>query len=180
MQSFCAAKMAERLCLTIMMNNMLAKASSRYLAVFSSCRRYRYDWFYRWADGNYVMFVGLNPSIADHLQTDPTVRRCISYAKSWGFGALHMTNLFAWRDTDPAEMKRQARPVGSKNDETLWSIAAEAGLVVAAWGRHGAHMGRGNAVKAMIPNLHTLAVNKDGSPAHPLYLKGSLTPVPLP
>jgi hypothetical protein len=162
------------------MNKLTVKKPTLYQATFSTCRQYRYEWSHRWADGDYVMFIGLNPSMADCSMTDPTVRRCISYAKRWGYGALHMTNLFAWIDTDPAIMKRQASPVGSKNDATLQRVASQAGLVVAAWGRHGAHMGRGNAVKAMIPNLHTLAVNKDGSPAHPLYLKGSLTPVPLP
>ena len=125
------------------------------------------------------MFIGLNPSKADRFQTDPTVSRCISYAKQWGYGALHMTNLFAWRDTDPAAMKRQAKPVGSKNDATLQRLAAEAGLVVAAWGRHGAHLGRDAVVKSMLPNLHALAVNQDGSPAHPLYLNGGLIPLPF-
>ncbi len=126
------------------------------------------------------MFIGLNPSMADRSMTDPTVRRCISYAKCWGYGALHMTNLFAWIDPDPTTMKQQARPVGSQNDATLRRLAAEAGLVVAAWGRHGAHLGRDAVVKAMLPNLHALAVNQNGSPAHPLYLKGDLMPVPFP
>jgi hypothetical protein len=156
------------------------KSQALYHATFSSCRRYRYEWFHRWGEGDYVMFIGLNPSTADQLHTDPTVRRCINYAKNWGFGALHMTNLFAWRDTDPAAMKRQAKPVGHKNDTTLKTLASKAGLVVAAWGRHGAHLGRGTAVKEMLPNLHALAVNQDGSPTHPLYLKGHLIPVPLP
>lgn len=77
-------------------------------------------------------------------------------------------------------MKQVRRPIGGSNDATLRELAAEAGLVVAAWGRHGSHLGRGHAVKAMIPNLHALAVNQDGSPSHPLYLKGDLMPVPFP
>jgi hypothetical protein len=161
------------------MNKFTVKKPTLYQTTFSTCGQYRYEWLHRWAEGDYVMFIGLNPSIADCSMTDPTVRRCISYAKRWGYGALHMTNLFAWIDSDPAIMKRQARPVGAKNDATLQRVASQAGLVVAAWGRHGAHLNRGDVVKAMLPNLHALAVNRDGSPAHPLYLNGDLRPVPF-
>jgi hypothetical protein len=92
---------------------------------------------------------------------------------------MHMGNLFAFCATNPAVMKQNRYPVGGSNDTTLSELAAQAGLVVAAWGRNGAHLGRGDVVRAMLPNLHALAVNRDGSPAHPLYLHGDLRPVPF-
>ena len=149
---------------------------SPYMATFSCCQRYRYEWFHRWAEGAYVMFIGLNPSTANQFQSDPTVRRCIDYAERWGFGALCMTNLFAWRATDPALMKQQTKPIGPRNDATLQRLAAGAGLVVAAWGRHGNHLHRGADIQAMLPDLHALRLNLDGTPAHPLYLKKDLQP----
>jgi hypothetical protein len=151
-------------------------AATPYTAVFSPCRHYRYEWWSRWSEGPYCLFICLNPSTADEHQEDPTVKRCIDYAKRWGYGALCMVNLFAWRATDPEEMKRQANPIGPDNDATLVRLAKEAGIVIAAWGTEGAHQGRGAAVVSMLPGLHALTRNQDGSPGHPLYLKAELQP----
>ena len=123
------------------------------------------------------MFIGLNPSTADEANDDPTVRRCIRFAQSWGYGALCMTNIFAYRATDPADMLVQDDPVGPENDAYLRRLAAGAGVVVAAWGTHGTHMGRHKAVRAMLPRLHYLRLTKDGHPGHPLYLPAILKPV---
>jgi hypothetical protein len=150
-----------------------------YHAVFSSCGCYRYDWYYRWADGPCVMFIGLNPSKANRHRTDATVRRCIAYAKRWGFGAVRIVNLFSWIDTDPAAMKLAAEPVGPRNDRHLMARAADADLIVAVWGTHGAYLCRDHAVRRIFKGrLHALAVNKDGSPSHPLYLQKDLRPFP--
>jgi hypothetical protein len=156
---------------------------------FSPCQKYRYDLWRVWKqdesfpfaflDHRYCMFIGLNPSTADDNQDDPTIRRCIQFAKDWGYDALCMTNLFAYRATLPLVMKMQGAPIGELNDETLIKISKNAGIVVAAWGNHGNFMGRGEQVKKMIPNLHALAVNKDGSPKHPLYLRADLKPFPF-
>src|SRR5690242_6108456 len=106
--------------------------------IFSDCRAYRYTLWREWDifDKNYVMFVGLNPSTADERVDDPTIRRCIDFAKRWGYGALCMTNLFAYRATDPRVMKAFPYPVGPENDKWLVRCAREAGVVVAAWGNH--------------------------------------------
>ena len=84
------------------------------------------------------MFVGLNPSTADEVSDDPTVRRCISYAKAWGYAGLCMTNIFAFRATDPKDMKAVHDPVGMDNDMHLLRVSRHAGVVIAAWGAHGA------------------------------------------
>lgn len=161
---------------------------------FSPCRQYRYTLWRGWtlADamgisefnslakfGNYLMVIGLNPSTADETKDDPTIRRCIGFAKRWGFGALCMTNLFAWRDTDPEKMKGAAEPVGEANDLWLKLISEQAGMILAAWGNHGAHAGRDEFVRKFLPPLNCLGTNKDGSPKHPLYVKGDTAPVML-
>lgn len=148
--------------------------------IFSSCRTYRYALWREWIGGDgYAMFVGLNPSTADETQDDPTIRRCIAYAKAWGYSGLCMTNLFAYRATQPEDMKSATDPVGPENDAYLKTLAEGAGVIVAAWGVHGTHGGRHNAVRAMLPGLHCLALTKDGHPGHPLYLRKTLTPIPM-
>ncbi len=150
-----------------------------YRAVFSSCGRHRYDWYYRWSDGPCVTFIGLNPSRADAHETDATLRRCIAFAKRWGFGAVRIVNLFSWIDTDPEAMKRSGEPVGPHNDRYLKACVADADLIVAVWGSHGSHQGRDEVVKRMFEGwLNALAINQDGSPSHPLYLRKDLRPFP--
>lgn len=152
---------------------------------FSDCRRYRYTWKLIWdRELPPVAFIGLNPSTADELRPDPTVRRCIGYAKAWGYGGLIMLNLFAFRATDPRDMKAQDDPVGPANDEMLinvvmFDVQDNGGIVVAAWGAHGTWKNRAAGVRAMFEEdgiLHYLKLTKDGHPGHPLYLKGDLKP----
>lgn len=146
---------------------------------FSPCRTYRYALWREWIGGSgYAMFVGLNPSTADEMLDDPTIRRCIAFAKSWGYAALCMTNLFAYRATEPKDMMAVADPVGPGNDAFLQALAPEAGVVVAAWGAHGTFGGRDQEVRRLLPALHCLALTKDGHPGHPLYLPKTLTPAP--
>lgn len=146
-------------------------------ALFSECRRYRYTLRRHWGGRRgYAMFVGLNPSTADEERDDPTVRRCIGYAQSWGYSGLCMTNIFAFRATDPAVMLAEPDPVGPDNDYWLLESARRAAIVVAAWGVHGAHRDRHAAVRGLLPSLHLLRLTQQGYPGHPLYLPKALTP----
>ena len=160
----------------------MTAARVRSPATFSPCRSYRYSLWREWGEDSlgYAMFIGLNPSTADETRDDPTVRRCINFAMYWGFGALCMTNLFAFRATDPTVMKVQSDPNGPDNNATLKKLATDAGVVVAAWGTHGTHRGRDKEVLGMLPGLKCLALTKDGLPKHPLYLLKTLRPMPLP
>jgi len=148
-------------------------------ASLSSCRLYRYDLWRKWGDAPYCMFVGLNPSTADEKQDDPTIRRCVGYAKRWNYGGLCMVNLFAFRATQPRDMMAAKDPIGPHNDRTLKTLSQGAGIVIAAWGKDGNYMGRDKQVTALLPHLYCLKQNKDGSPAHPLYLRGDARPYPL-
>lgn len=151
-------------------------------ATFSRCNRYRYRLWRVWDyDLPTVAFIMLNPSTADASKLDPTVRRCVGYAKAWGFGALDVGNIFALRSTDPSILADVTDPVGPENDLKLWQIAHEADAVICAWGVHGALYGRGRNVVAMLRNtkpLMVLRITREGHPAHPLYLPKDLTPIP--
>lgn len=143
-------------------------------ADFSACRTWRYTLWRRW-DGSkpYCMFIGLNPSTADEVHNDPTIRRCIRFAFDWGFGSLCMTNLFAVRTPVPAEMKRASDPIGPRNNQWLSAMARDAGKVVAAWGVHGAFMDRDRDVSRFlspIKGLKCLGTTKDYFPKRPLYV----------
>ncbi len=150
--------------------------------IFSPCRNYRYVLWREWdtVSPAYAMFVGLNPSTADERSDDPTIRRCVGYAKQWGYGALCMTNLFAYRATDPKVMKAHPSPVGRDNDQWLKKAAKDAAIVVAAWGVEGEHLHRDHAVIRLLGNeLTCLGLTKRGQPAHPLYLTKNRKPIPF-
>lgn len=150
-------------------------------AILSPCRVYRYALWRTWSTGHgIVMFIGLNPSTADEVDNDRTVNRCIRFAQRWGYAGIYMANLFAFRATAPQVMLRAADPVGPDNDQHLLACAAQANLVVAAWGNDGGHRDRAIAVKQLLPDLHILRITQKGHPAHPLYLPGSLNPAPWP
>lgn len=150
-------------------------------AYFSKCRKYRYVLWRIWDDSEpYAMFIGLNPSTADETQDDPTIRRCINFARDWGFGGLCMTNLFAFRATEPTVMMSTNYPVGSENNEQIKQYADKAGCIIAAWGNDGAHRERSKEVVAMLPDLKCLKLNKTGEPAHPLYQPSSAKPIGMP
>lgn len=165
--------------------------------IFSEDRKYRFTLWRKWEQeahliteysvtsnlNHYAMFIGLNPSTADERKDDPTIRRCIGFAKAWGYGALCMTNLFAFRATDPFMMKIEREPVGMGNDTYILECAKNAGVIIAAWGKDGAHNDRGEWVQRMFFDcklkLHHLGLNGDGTPKHPLYLRKDLKPIPF-
>ena len=146
-------------------------------AEFSACRKYRFALWRTWDEKKpYALIIGLNPSTADEIKNDPTITRCINFAKSWGYGGVCVANLFAYRATIPKDMMRVKKPIGTENDAWLSQLAKNAGIVVAAWGNDGSHLGRAEEIKKMLPNLHYIKMNKSGEPAHPLYLRSELKP----
>ena len=146
-------------------------------------RRYRY-WLHRElaAEGkDGLVFVLLNPSTADALEDDPTIRRCVGFGKRWGFRELTVVNLFALRATSPAVLRQHgAAAIGSRNDDALrWARnAPRTRTVVAGWGNHGMHLERDLAAMAIVRPLMALRTTKLGCPAHPLYLPSSAELLP--
>ncbi len=122
-----------------------------------------------------AVFIGLNPSTADETVDDPTIRRCINFARSWGRSGVVMLNIFALRSTDPKVLFAVSDPVGLDNDHALTVVSAVCQPVVACWGVHGSHLARGYYVKQLLrqtcPAVFHLGLTKSGQPKHPLYLR---------
>jgi hypothetical protein len=151
-------------------------------ATYSACRRYRYALWRGWdVRLPAVAFVGLNPSTATDDEDDPTIRKSITLARSWGFGRFVMLNVFAWRSTDPLRLLRIEDPVGRDNDPAIARVAGACACVVMAWGRFPKLRSildeRTVAVRRLLREhacaTGHLGLNGDGSPRHPLYLKGT-------
>ena len=147
-------------------------------AYFSKDRKYRYALWRIWnKEKPKVLFIGLNPSTADELKDDPTIRRCIRFAKDWDYGGYIMGNIFAYRSTDPKNLLKIDDPIGPKNDYWLKKIHQEASLTIGAWGNHGKILGRGEEINQMLKTFYCLRITKQGFPSHPLYLSSKLKPI---
>jgi len=147
-------------------------------ATFSPCRKYRYTLRRSWIGGaGACAFIGLNPSTADETKDDPTIRRCITYAKDWGYESLLMLNLFAFRATKPGDMMAAHDPIGPDNDAAIAEAVIKCAVVVAAWGANGRFWNRDFAVRRIVPKLHYLRLTSTGCPGHPLYLPKTLKPI---
>ncbi|EAQ03802.1 hypothetical protein OB2597_11181 [Pseudooceanicola batsensis HTCC2597] len=158
-----------------MIERTFQKGDAASAAVYSECELYRYALTRVWEpSGRRVLFIMLNPSVATEIQNDPTVERCERRARVLGYGGFRVVNIFAFRATDPKVLKRAPAPIGPENDRTICDGVAWAEDVIAGWGAHGAHLGRGAAVAAMLGRLGCqamhLGLSKQGHPRHPLYI----------
>lgn len=134
--------------------------------------------FRQWdSDRPEMMLVMLNPSTADGMTDDPTIRKCIGFATRLGFGSIVVVNLFSYRATDPLDLKKAGYPQGETDNGVIRVAAGKnknaGGRVVAAWGRN-APAERAAAVRTMLRNdrirLFHFGLTKDGQPRHPLML----------
>ena len=126
-----------------------------------------------------VLFIGLNLSIADENIDDPTITRCINFAKDWGYGTLLMANLFAFRSTYPKEIYLIDDPIGKDNDHYILECVKQSDLIIACWGNNGTYMDREKIIKELVPNLYCLQKNKNGTPHHSLRLSRDINPIPF-
>jgi hypothetical protein len=152
-------------------------------ADLSPCQSYRYQLTRALPAGEGVcVFVMLNPSTADGLQDDATIRRCLGFTHAWGFRELRVVNLFAWRATLPRDMLKQVDPVGPDGDGWILRATADAARIIAAWGAHSSPTVRRRAdhVRALMLQhgraVHHLGLSKAGHPKHPLFLENSTCP----
>jgi len=156
-------------------------------ATISPCGKYRY-WLERiWDDSgsDFLNFIMLNPSTADAEIDDPTIRKCIGFAKRWGFGGMHVVNLFALRATNPRELFTTPCPLGPHNESFLNASVLSAPKTVVDWGACAFAKDRAAEVLAGLPKsdrhqIVCLGLNADGSPKHPLYVPYDVTPIPYP
>jgi hypothetical protein len=148
-------------------------------ALISPCGRYRY-WLKRsWDPGAWSLpIIMLNPSTADSEVDDPTIRRCMSFAKREKYGGIFVVNLFAYRATDPTELLRAADPIGPSNDHWLReAIGHASGDVLCAWGAASGEQGA-RVLRMCGATAKCLGKTKEGHPRHPLYVKSDQPFVP--
>jgi hypothetical protein len=163
-----------------MITKQFQKGDAASIAVYSDCECYRYLLTRVWGDGPKALFIMLNPSTATEFQNDPTVERCERRARALGFGSFRVTNIFAFRATDPRVMRAQADPIGPDNDAAILGSVPWADQVICAWGSHGEHMQRGPDITAKLratrkPLFH-LGLTQAGAPKHPLYIGYTVQP----
>lgn len=151
--------------------------------VFSSDRLHRYTLIHRWDElfetDKGIAWICLNPSTADENQLDPTLRRIRDFSALWGYSHFIMLNAFAWRATDPADMKASADPIGPDNDKWIKHWSDRVDRVMIGWGEHGAHLGRDQQVLALLDRRKTFCLerNSSGQPKHPLYVAKKTIPL---
>lgn len=174
-------------------------------AHISACGKYRYSLWREWRgthdpknwrwfgarDGagepigepKACLFIMLNPSTADGTTDDPTIRRCVGFAKTWNYERLEVVNLFAYRATDPQKVLALSadEAIGPENQESVEDAIRDAGIVVCAWGAHGSYLGQDETVLGWCNGAKTFAlgVTKAGNPRHPLYLRAATVPAPF-
>lgn len=140
-------------------------------ATISDCGKYRYVLERSWGPQDAViLFIGLNPSTADDSKDDPTVRRCVGFARALGFDRLLIGNLFAARSPSPGVLSNLIDPVGPENDAWLIKLQDRARRVVVAWGNGGRLRGRSAQVLRLIRYPYCFGKTQVGEPLHPLYL----------
>ena len=160
-------------------------------AKISDCGKYRYELVREWSPSELapntvkegqVVFCLLNPSTADAVEDDPTIRRCVGFAREWQYSRLVVVNLYAYRTPDPDELRECSDPVGANNDKYILKNAKEAAFFVVGWGRKRKGLVRDNFVLDILRSsgivVHALGVNADGTPKHPLYLRKNADPRP--
>ena len=146
-------------------------------ACMSACGTFRYRLERRWGDGPALLYIMLNPSTANSEVDDPTIRRCQHFALAHRFDALEVVNLFAFRATKPADLRRAGYPVGRANDQHIVQAAAVSGAVCLAWGASAGSPEVAQRVNALLPmlrqhmQLQCLHITRSGHPGHPLMLR---------
>lgn len=149
---------------------------NNYGAEFSTCRKYRYSLWRIWNDNlPLIMFIGLNPSTANEEVSDRTIETVVRYAKNWCYGGVYMMNLFTYVTRNPDQLIKD--DAFKDNIERLKKVGDKCQDIIFAWGAFKAAKERAATVIKMFPNARALAVNKDGTPHHPLYLPGNIRPV---
>lgn len=153
-------------------------------AIFSFDRRHRFSLTRIWDKTKpLVAFCMLNPSVADETKNDPTVARCQKRAMNMGYGGIIIVNIFNLVSTDPKQLYKckSVKEASTDGNEIAIMLAARnSKTFICAWGKHGSLFGRGNDVLKLLTfnkiKPQALKMNKDGSPAHPLYIGYRVNP----
>lgn len=154
----------------------MADVSMKRDAILSDCGKYRYVLHRRWGEGLSVLWVMLNPSTADHVKDDATIRKCVGFTKLWGYEALTVVNLFAFRSRWPEDLITAPNPYGPDNDAVLWREieSPDHGMVVLAWGARVPRAIQRPPVEEWVLDAGKIPLclgeTQGGEPRHPLVL----------
>jgi len=152
-------------------------------AEFDPSGQYRYRLWRRWEQSApAIAFIMLNPSTANAERDDPTIRRCMGFAQTWGYGSLEVVNLFAFRATHPHDLFSATAPVGQENDRYLMTASQQSDRLILAWGNRGCWRGHHHRFLQKLEEMgrspECLGITKQGQPCHPLYQRRSCVPIP--
>lgn len=154
----------------------------------SAASGYRFSLTRTWDESlGKVCWVMLNPSTADQVSDDPTIRKCIGFAKRWRYGSIWVVNLWAMRATNPRELRAAVKRYhhgesdfdpsgGAVNDDMISIAVRDARVVVAAWGAHANAIDRDRValfkhiLRSADRRAHCIGTTRDGSPRHPLMV----------
>jgi len=149
-------------------------------AYFDEDKIYRYLLYRKWGNlKKKVTWIMLNSSTADETLDDPTIRRCIGFAKQFDADELDIVNLFAYRSTNPEKLYTVEDPVGKENDDYIRKSIEKSSLIILGWGNHGKLLNRSDEViskllKPYSDKVFALKILKNGEPGHPLYIPYSV------
>jgi hypothetical protein len=145
---------------------------------------YRYTLWRIWDRSKPILlYIMLNPSTADDVENDPTIRRCIGFAHELGYGGIMVVNLFAYRSVSPDALGYAKDPIGPNNDHHILVQARAADRIICAWGPNGAFRDRDIAVMKMLreggvtARIECLRLTKANHPGHPLYIMSGTVPI---
>ena len=158
---------------------MVGERFEMKIAIVSPCGKYRYTLERLWGTGPTLLIVMLNPSTADAQKDDQTIRRCRHIAQLFGYGAMKVVNLFAYRTKSPKDLKASVGILGilgPNNDEQIAGAARDAEAILVAWGNHGSFLGRDSQVRRILLDnkdpktpVYCIAMTRRCQPMHPLY-----------
>ena len=154
--------------------NKYIKGGMKKHAIISQDEKYRYQLSRIWDEEKpKILFIMLNPSTADADVDDPTIRRVVNFAKSWGYGGVFVGNLYAFRSTDPKGLRHTDDPIGEDNIQHIQNLLGLVEKVIYAWGNN---QREPDWLCDLVDSPYCIDVSKKGIPKHPLYLKSELQP----
>ena len=154
--------------------NKYIKGGMKKHAIISQDEKYRYQLSRIWDEEKpKILFIMLNPSTADADVDDPTIRRVVNFAKSWGYGGVFVGNLYAFRSTDPKGLRHTDNPIGEDNIQHIQSLLGLVEKVIYAWGNN---QREPDWLSDLVDSPYCIDVSKKGVPKHTLYLKSELQP----
>jgi hypothetical protein len=154
--------------------NLPLRGGMKKYAIISQDNKYRYQLSRIWDEEKpKILFIMLNPSTADANVDDPTIRRVVNFAKSWGYGGVFVGNLYAFRSTDPKGLTYTDNPIGQDNIQHIKSLIGLTERVIYGWGNN---QKEPDWLCNLVYTPYCIDISKKGIPKHPLYLKSELQP----